>query len=77
MIQEFAQVGLEVDVPEYGLIAGDVGTVVDMTNNGEGVTLEFFNFAVETVAIVPLYKKNVRTLNANEVIHARVMDSEL
>lgn len=75
MIKEFEQVALVVDVPEYGLVAGDVGTVVDITSDGMGVTLEFFNFAGKTVAIVPLYMKDVRAMDENEVMHARSVKS--
>jgi len=54
MIQEFEQVALVVDAPQYGLVAGDVGTVVDITTDGKGITVEFFDFLGKTVAIVPL-----------------------
>ncbi len=71
MLQEFEQVALAVNVPTYGLVVGDVGTVVDIISNGEGITVEFFNFAGETIAIVPLYQSDVRLLGMSEVMHAR------
>jgi hypothetical protein len=71
MIKEFEQVALSVDLPEGGLVAGDVGTVVDITPNGRQVTVEFFNFARDTIAVVPMSIDHVRPLHAHEVLHAR------
>ncbi len=75
MIQEFEQVALVVDAPQYGLVVGDVGTVVDITTDGKGITVEFFDFVGKTVAIVPLYKSDVRPVRMNEVMHARPVKS--
>lgn len=73
MINEFDQVALTIDLPEEGFVVGDVGTVVDITTNGKGVTLEFFNFAGKTGAVVPMSIDDVRPLNADEVVHARAV----
>ena len=51
------------------------GGSTDITSDGKGVTLEFFNFAGKTVAIVPLYMKDVRAMDENEVMHARSVKS--
>ena len=75
MIQEFEQAVLTVDLPDDGLIAGDVGTVVDITTDGKSATLEFFNFAGETVAVVLVSIDQVRPVSANEVMHARPVRS--
>jgi hypothetical protein len=75
MIQAFEQAILTVDLPSDGLMAGDVGTVVDITTNGKAATLEFFNFAGQTVAIVSVGIEQVRPVSANEVIHARTVKS--
>jgi len=74
MIVEFDQVALVVDLPAYHLEAGDVGTVVDVTPNGRQYTLEFFNFAGDTIAVVPVPPEQVRPLDALEVPHTRLMD---
>jgi hypothetical protein len=71
IIQEFDQVALALDLPAYGLEAGDVGTVVDITPNGKQFTLEFFNFEGETMAVVPVSPEQVRSLASREVMHAR------
>ena len=70
MIQEFEQAVLSVDLPDDGLITGDVGTVVDITTNGKVATLEFFNFDGETIAVVLVSIDHIRPLSANEVMHA-------
>ncbi len=75
MIEEFEQVALTEDVPEFDLKAGDVGTVVDITTNGKQLTLEFFNFSGETVAVIPVRKEQVRRIEHNEVMHARPVKS--
>jgi len=73
MINEFDQVALTIDLLEEGFVVGDVGTVVDITTNGKGVTLEFFNFAGKTVAVVPMSIDDVRPLSSDEVVHARAV----
>lgn len=74
MIEEFDQVALVIDLPEYHLKAGDVGTVVDITANGRQYTLEFFNFAGDTIAVVPVLPDQVRSLGLQEVPHTRSID---
>jgi hypothetical protein len=71
MISEFDQVALTVDLPEHHLKAGDVGTVVDITPNGRQMTLEFFNFEGDTIAVVPAAPSQVRPVGSMEVMHAR------
>ncbi len=75
MIREFERAALNVNLPEFGLMAGDVGTVVDITPNGAQATLEFFNFSGDTVAVVPVRADLVRPLDANEVMHTRPMQT--
>lgn len=75
MIEEFEQVALTVDLPTFGLQSGDVGTVVDITPNKKQLTLEFFNFEGDTVAVVPVQPEQVRRIEQNEVMHARPVRS--
>jgi hypothetical protein len=74
MIKEFDQVALTIDLPQFHLKAGDVGTVVDITPNGNQYTLEFFNFDRETVAVVPVSLTQIRPVGSREITHARVLD---
>lgn len=64
MIQEFEQAVLLIDLPAEGLVAGDVGTVVDITTNGQSATLEFFNLAGETIAVVLVGVDQVRLVKS-------------
>lgn len=73
MIHELDQVALTIDLPEVHLMAGDVGTVVDVTPNGKQYTLEFFNFDGETIAVVPVAASQVRRIGNREIAHARVI----
>ena len=74
MIEEFDRVALTVDLPEYRLKTGDVGTVVDITSNGRQYALEFFNLAGDTIAVVPVEPTQVRSVGSNEIAHARVTE---
>lgn len=75
MIKEFEQAVLTIDLPDDGLVAGDVGTVIDITTDDKSATLEFFNFAGETVKIVSVHMEDLRPVSANEVMHARPVKS--
>lgn len=59
----FEDVILLVDLPEYGVLAGDVGVVVerhDVPNMEVGYTVEFFNLSGDTVAVVTIPASNLR-----------------
>jgi hypothetical protein len=71
MITEFEQVVLVEDVPAHHLKAGDVGTVVDITPNKKQLTLEFFNFEGDTIAVVPITPSQIRPVRSDEIMHAR------
>ncbi len=71
MIKEFERAVVVVDLPDDGIMTGDVGTVVDITTDGQGVTLEFFNFAGKTVAVVPMSIHEVRPVGINDRMQAR------
>ena len=74
MIEEFDQVALTVDLPDFHLKAGDMATVVDITPNGKQYTLEFFNFDGDTIAVVPVSPSQVWQIGSKEITHTRVMD---
>ena len=53
-LREFELAALRHDMPELGLVSGDIGTVVHVYNEGEAYEVEFFakdgrTIAVETV----------------------------
>ncbi len=71
MIKELASVVLTTDMPERGLLTGDIGTVVLVHQQGQGYTVEFVTLGGETVAVVTLPAEQVRSIRANEIAHAR------
>jgi len=71
MIREHDQVVLRTDVPEEGLKAGDVGTVVHIHETGEAFEVEFATVAGETVTLVTLLASQVRSVSRREIVHAR------
>ncbi|MCC6628591.1 MAG: DUF4926 domain-containing protein [Chloroflexi bacterium] len=71
MIDELASVVLTADLPERGLRAGDIGTVVMVHQQGAGYTVEFLTLGGETVAVVTLPADGVRPVRPDEIAHAR------
>lgn len=74
MIEELERVVLTADVPQYHLTAGDIGTVVDISNDGEEYTVEFLTLDGETVAVVPVLRGNIRRISRGEIAHVRAID---
>ncbi|MDX1993430.1 MAG: DUF4926 domain-containing protein [bacterium] len=74
MLQEFERVALQEDLPEHGLKAGDIATIVDIHQNGKGYTLEFVSLGGKTIAIVTVFAAQVRPLEQDEVPHARKLE---
>jgi Domain of unknown function (DUF4926) len=75
MIKELDEVALTIDLPDYHLAAGDVGIVVDITSDGQQVTLEFFAFDGHTIAVVPMPMTSIRPIiGSREIASARLID---
>jgi hypothetical protein len=72
MIRELDRVILTTDVPELGLKAGDVGTVV-LDHEGQGYEVEFMALDGETLAVVSLYPNQLRPIARREIAHARAV----
>jgi len=75
MIQELDSVVLTIDLPEHGLKAGDIGTVVLVHRGGEGYEVEFMTLDGHTVAVVTLAATQVRPIGQSEIAHARPVES--
>lgn len=71
MIKELELVALTANVPEHGLLAGDVGTVVMVHGEGVGYEVEFLTSSGETIAVLSLHANQVRPLAGREILHAR------
>jgi hypothetical protein len=73
MIKEHDRVVLKKSVPEQGLKAGDVGTVVHVHGKGEAYEIEFLTLNGETVGVATLSAAQVRPVLKREITHARLM----
>ena len=62
---------LKDDLPEHGLVKGDIGTVVLVHQGGEGYEVEFATLTGKTVAVVTLSASQVRPIKPREIAHAR------
>lgn len=75
MIEELDRVVLIVDVPEYGLKAGDIGVVVLIHGEHEGYELEFVTLNGETIAVISAFSSQVRSIQSGEIAHVRKLQS--
>lgn len=73
MIQEFEQVVFTVDLPEYRLLAGDVGTVADIHPSGKAYEVEVFRVDGSTLGVFTVKEGQIRPAAKNEVVHARAI----
>jgi hypothetical protein len=73
MIKEHDRVVLTKAIPDQGLTAGDVGTVVQVHKNGEAFEVEFLTLYGETVAIATLAATQVCPVQKREITHARLL----
>lgn len=71
MIKELERVVLTAPVPEHGLEAGDVGTVVHVYEDGLAYEVEFLALDGHTAAVVTVEASQVRPVSRNEITHAR------
>jgi len=74
MIEEHEQAVLTRDLPEHGLVAGDIGTVVAVHDKSAGYTLEFMTVQGDTIAIVSVDATDVRPAHDREVPHVRAAE---
>ena len=71
----FTTVALAIDVPEKGLQAGDLATVVEyhQRQTGEdGYTLELFDAIGNTFAVITLPESGIEPLRAGELLSVRL-----
>ncbi|HEX8734438.1 MAG TPA: DUF4926 domain-containing protein [Pyrinomonadaceae bacterium] len=77
MIKELDQIVLKEDLPEYGLQAGDLGTVVLVHQNGKGYEVEFVALDGESLAVVSLFSNQVRPIREREIAKVRAVELPL
>lgn len=71
MINEHDCVVLTQDVPDDGLEAGDVGTVVHIHHDGAAYEVEFFALTGQTVAVATVLPNQLRLVGQRDISHAR------
>ncbi len=71
MIKELDDVILDCDLPEHGLSAGDIGTVVLVHRAAAGYEVEFTELDGDTIAVVTLMANQVRPVQAGAIAHMR------
>jgi hypothetical protein len=72
VLKELDTVVLAVDLPEYGLSRGDLGTVV-LVHGDRGYEVEFMTLDGETLAVVSLFSEQVRPIGRREIANARAV----
>jgi hypothetical protein len=72
--KEHEQVVLTRDLPENGLVAGDIGVVIAVHKGGAGYTLEFMTVQGDTLAIVTVDAVDVCPALEREVPHVRAAE---
>lgn len=72
MMKELESAVLMVDLPDHGLDAGDIGTIV-LVHGSEGYEVEFVTLEGETLAVVSLAADQLRPVEAREIAHARAL----
>lgn len=70
ILDELECVVLSRDVPEHGLLAGDLGTVVQVYPEG-GVEFEFVMCSGDTQALLTLSEQDVRKIDAHDLLATR------
>lgn len=69
--KEHEMVVLVPSLPEHGLQAGDIGTVVDVRGDGAEFEVEFMTGDGRTVGVFTLGASDIRKLDGSEILHSR------
>lgn len=70
-LRERDRAALRQDLPNFGLIAGDVGTVVFVHADGKAYEVEFMTTDGHTVAVETLTAEQVEPVSGAYILHAR------
>ena len=73
MLKENDRIVLTSDLPEDGLKAGDVGTVVHAHRQGEAFEVEFLTLDGDTAAVTTVLADQARPVSNRDITHARSM----
>ena len=70
---EHERIVLTTNLPEYGLQAGDVGTIVHVYKGEQAYEVEFVALTGRTVAVVTIPSDQIRAVQEDEITHARAV----
>lgn len=73
LLQEDERAVLWVDLPNHGLQAGDMGTVVHLYADGRAYAIEFFTADGQTWDVVMVEATTVRPVQSDEMLHVRAL----
>lgn len=75
MLREHDRAVLTTDVPDDGLVAGDVGTIVHVYADGKAYEVEFVALDGHTTAVTTLEADHVRPITPRDMTHTRPMQT--
>jgi hypothetical protein len=73
MLKEHERAVLTIDLPDYGLKIGDVGTIVHIYSDEMAYEIEFFTLDGHRLDVVTVEISQVRPIKRNDVLHVREM----
>lgn len=71
MIQEHDCIVLTANLPDVGLEAGDVGTVVHIHRDAAAYEVEFMTLTGKTVAVATVLPTQLRPVSKRDLTHVR------
>jgi len=71
VIQEHDCIVLTQDIPDEGLRAGDVGTVVHIHGDAAAYQVEFMTLTGRTVAVATVLATQLRPVSPRDLTHVR------
>ena len=71
MIKEHDCVVLTENLPDEGLQAGDVGTVVHIHREGSAFEVEFLTLTGQTFAVATVLRTQCRPVSRHDISHVR------
>jgi hypothetical protein len=75
MIKEHDCVVLTKSLPEDGLEAGDIGTVIHIHKDGAAYEVEFVTLAGRTVAVATVGVAGLRPVGQRDISHIRELEA--
>ncbi len=71
MIQEHDCIVLTANLPDEGLEAGDVGTVIHIHGDAAAYVVEFMTLTGNTVAVATVLSSQLRPVGKGDLTHVR------